>query len=75
MIEEALKKEFTEDQKAAAWDKAEKAVKTHHDELVDQWQKAMDSVLVYVCLYSRDNYPATHTDAIWVPRRVCSLQC
>ena len=60
-VEEELKKEFTDDQRAEAWDKAAKAVKTHHDELVEQWQKAMDSVLVYVRLCSHDYYPKIHT--------------
>ncbi|KAM5543415.1 hypothetical protein V8D89_002666 [Ganoderma adspersum] len=51
-VEEELKKEFTDEQRAEAWNKAAKAVKTHHDELVEQWQKAMDSVLVYAGLFS-----------------------
>ncbi|PIL23223.1 hypothetical protein GSI_14532 [Ganoderma sinense ZZ0214-1] len=50
--DEQLKKEFTDEQRAEAWNKAAQAVKTHHDELVEQWQKAMDSVLVYAGLSS-----------------------
>ncbi|PIL23222.1 hypothetical protein GSI_14531 [Ganoderma sinense ZZ0214-1] len=52
VVEEELKKEFTDKERAEAWDKAAKAVKTHHDELVERWQKAMDSVLVYAGLFS-----------------------
>ena len=46
--------DFTEEEKANAWREAAKAVKTYHDELVEQWQKAMDTLLVYVsiCIHS-----------------------
>ena len=35
------------------WNEAARVVKTYHDELVEQWQKAMDSVLVYVSFRAR----------------------
>ena len=63
-VEEELKKEFTDDQRAEAWNKAAKAVKTHHDELVESWQKAMDSVLVYVRLCPHEYYPNIHPSAV-----------
>ena len=49
-IKEQLKQEFTEEERAKAWHEAAQVVKTCHDELVEQWQKAMDTVLVYVSL-------------------------
>ncbi|PIL23224.1 hypothetical protein GSI_14533 [Ganoderma sinense ZZ0214-1] len=51
-VEEQLKEEFTDEQRAEAWNKAAQAVKTHHDELVERWQRAMDSILVYAGLFS-----------------------
>ncbi|PIL23218.1 hypothetical protein GSI_14527 [Ganoderma sinense ZZ0214-1] len=52
VITDELKKEFTDEQRAKAWDDASGAVKTYHNELVEQWQKAMDSLLVYAGLFS-----------------------
>ncbi|KAM5533779.1 hypothetical protein V8D89_012554 [Ganoderma adspersum] len=44
--------EFTEEEKAKVWKDAANAVQTYHDELVEQWQKAMDTLLVYVSIFS-----------------------
>ncbi|KAI1787539.1 hypothetical protein LXA43DRAFT_1064265 [Ganoderma leucocontextum] len=52
VVKEQLKNEFTEEERTKAWDNAATAVKTYHDELIEQWQKAMDSVLVYAGLFS-----------------------
>lgn len=56
-VEEQLKNEFTDEQRAKAWDNAAKAVKTHHDELVKQWQDTMDSILVYVRFHFHEVFP------------------
>lgn len=53
MVKEELKQEFSEEERAKLWNEAARVVKTYHDELVEQWQKAMDSVLVYVSFRAR----------------------
>ena len=49
-IREEMRREFSEEERAKAWHGAAQVVKTYHDELVEQWQKAMDTVLVYVSI-------------------------
>ncbi len=51
-VKAELIQEFTEEEKANVWKDAAKAVKTYHDELVEQWQKAMDTLLVYVSVFA-----------------------
>ncbi|KAM5543416.1 hypothetical protein V8D89_002667, partial [Ganoderma adspersum] len=51
-VNEQLKNDFSDEERAKAWEHAAKAVKAYHDELVEQWQKAMDSLLVYAGLFS-----------------------
>ncbi|KAI1787531.1 hypothetical protein LXA43DRAFT_704461 [Ganoderma leucocontextum] len=51
-IKAELAQEFTKEETAKVWNDAAKAVKTYHDELVEQWQKAMDTLLVYAGLFS-----------------------
>ena len=45
---EARKSFFTEKQRADAWDKTAKIVKTYSDEMIDRWNKEIDTLLVYV---------------------------
>ena len=45
---EERKKDFTEEEKKNAWDETAKVVKTYSDELVDRWNKEIDTLLVYV---------------------------
>ena len=73
--------DYTEKDKAEAWDKILKTVKDYSDELVDQWIKEIDGLLTFVCppqryiqlsVYSL-TYPATggsllgHIDRIQRP--------
>ncbi|KAI0698853.1 hypothetical protein C8Q76DRAFT_587081, partial [Earliella scabrosa] len=43
---------FTEEEKKDAWDKTASVVKTYSDELVDRWNKEIDTLLVYAGLFS-----------------------
>ena len=44
--------DFTEKEKKEAWDEIAGLVKTYSDELVDRWNKEIDTLLVYVCVVS-----------------------
>ena len=44
------KDDFTEEEKKDAWDKTAEVVKTYSDELVERWNKEIDTLLVYVCV-------------------------
>ncbi|KAI0704106.1 hypothetical protein C8Q76DRAFT_823743 [Earliella scabrosa] len=44
--------DFTEDEKKDAWDKTARVVKAYSDELVDRWNKEIDTLLVYAGLFS-----------------------
>ena len=48
---EERKNDFTEEEKKKAWDEIAGIVKTHSDELVDRWNKEIDTLLVYVCAH------------------------
>ncbi|KAM5538441.1 hypothetical protein V8D89_007774 [Ganoderma adspersum] len=52
MVEEELVQEISEEEKVKVWNDAAETVKTYHDELVQGWQVAMDSLLVYAGLFS-----------------------
>ena len=45
---EERQKDFTEEEKKNAWDETANVVKTYSDELVDRWNKEIDTLLVYV---------------------------
>ena len=45
---EERENDFTEEEKKEAWDKTAKVVKIYSDELVDRWNKEIDTLLVYV---------------------------
>ncbi|RPD69457.1 hypothetical protein L226DRAFT_616851 [Lentinus tigrinus ALCF2SS1-7] len=51
-LREELCEEYDEEQRAKAWTAAAHAVKTYHDELIDRWNKEMDTLLVYAGLFS-----------------------
>ncbi|KAI0698852.1 hypothetical protein C8Q76DRAFT_248362 [Earliella scabrosa] len=46
------KDDFTEEEKKEAWDKTADVVKIYSDELVDRWNKEIDTLLVYAGLFS-----------------------
>ena len=49
------KKDYTEEEKQAAWDETARIVKDYSDELVKRWKEEIDTLLVYVrrpCLSS-----------------------
>lgn len=48
MVEEELLQGISEEEKTKVWNDATESVKTYHDELVQRWQVAMDSLLVHV---------------------------
>ena len=47
---EERENDFTEEEKKEAWDEIAGIVKTYSDELVDRWNKEIDTLLVYVCV-------------------------
>ncbi|KAI0744415.1 hypothetical protein C8Q76DRAFT_637597, partial [Earliella scabrosa] len=49
---EERKQDFTEEEKKEAWDKTAEVVKKYSDELIDQWNKEIDTLLVYAGLFS-----------------------
>ncbi|PIL23291.1 hypothetical protein GSI_14601 [Ganoderma sinense ZZ0214-1] len=51
-LRKELQEEFSEEQKAQVWQNAAEAVKEFHDEMIDRWQKEMDSLLVFAGLLS-----------------------
>ncbi|TFK93341.1 hypothetical protein K466DRAFT_478823, partial [Polyporus arcularius HHB13444] len=51
-LREELCEEYDEDHRAKAWTNAADAVKTYHDELINRWNKEMDTLLVYAGLFS-----------------------
>ena len=44
--------DFTEEEKKKAWDETAQRVKEYSDELVERWNKEIDTLLVYVCVVS-----------------------
>ena len=49
-LRKELQEEFSEEQKSQVWQNAAEAVKEFHDEMIDRWQKEMDSLLVFVSI-------------------------
>ncbi|KAI0761060.1 hypothetical protein BD413DRAFT_592789 [Trametes elegans] len=52
LLEEQRKSLYTEEQQAHAWSTAADMVKIYSDELVDRWNKEIDTYLVYAGLFS-----------------------
>ncbi|KAI1797257.1 hypothetical protein LXA43DRAFT_404059 [Ganoderma leucocontextum] len=52
VVEEELLQEISDEEKTKVWNEAAETVKTYHDELVQRWQVAMDSLLVFAGLFS-----------------------
>ncbi|KAI1783248.1 hypothetical protein LXA43DRAFT_1134034, partial [Ganoderma leucocontextum] len=51
-LRKELQEEFSEEEKAQVWQNAAEAVKEFHDEMIERWQKEMDSLLVFAGLLS-----------------------